>query len=113
MEVHDKAVGVATISLCRFRPPPTQKEGSGNGVGGHMGSHCCVRLLQKKQESRFVAGGLCVSLSFLTQFFVAILRAKATLKSADQEALFGPWESICSASRSGHTGGRGGGITAL
>ncbi|KAL8222589.1 UNVERIFIED_CONTAM: hypothetical protein K2H54_077586 [Gekko kuhli] len=32
-------------------------------------------------------------------FFVAILKAKGTLKPAVLEAIFGPWESICLASR--------------
>ncbi|XP_048338200.1 rho guanine nucleotide exchange factor 39 isoform X1 [Sphaerodactylus townsendi] len=38
-------------------------------------------------------------LDLVATFFVAILKAKGTLKPAVLEALFGPWESVCSASR--------------
>nr|XP_056705091.1 rho guanine nucleotide exchange factor 39 [Euleptes europaea] len=38
-------------------------------------------------------------LELVATFFVAILKAKGTLKPAALEALFGPWESLCSASR--------------
>ncbi|XP_060104361.1 rho guanine nucleotide exchange factor 39 [Heteronotia binoei] len=38
-------------------------------------------------------------LELVAAFFVAILKAKETLKPAVLEALFGPWESLCSASR--------------
>nr|XP_028604359.1 rho guanine nucleotide exchange factor 39 isoform X2 [Podarcis muralis]XP_028604360.1 rho guanine nucleotide exchange factor 39 isoform X2 [Podarcis muralis]XP_028604361.1 rho guanine nucleotide exchange factor 39 isoform X2 [Podarcis muralis] len=38
-------------------------------------------------------------LGLVATYFVAILKAKGTLKPADQEAIFGCLESICSASR--------------
>ncbi|XP_062984889.1 rho guanine nucleotide exchange factor 39 [Elgaria multicarinata webbii] len=38
-------------------------------------------------------------LELVATYFVAILRAKGTLKPEAQQALFGSWESICSASR--------------
>ncbi|XP_077202804.1 rho guanine nucleotide exchange factor 39 isoform X2 [Paroedura picta] len=38
-------------------------------------------------------------LELVATFFVAILKAKGTLKPAVLDAVFGPWESLCSASR--------------
>lgn len=37
-------------------------------------------------------------LFLLPQYFVAILRAKGTLRPPERQALFGPWEHIYGAS---------------
>ncbi|KAJ7335086.1 hypothetical protein JRQ81_013027 [Phrynocephalus forsythii] len=55
--------------------------------------HCALKQLVETEQKYLE------QLDLVATYFVAILKAKSTLKPAAWEAIFGSWECLCSASR--------------